>query len=232
MTAIELIARAMRLVGVSALGEPPSADEASNGLISLNAMLSSMANENLMIYADSEDVIPVVPSTSLYTLGPSGTVATTRPVSLLLSSYVIYQGVSYMTPLMTVDQYNAISFKQQAAPFPWSLWYEPTYPDGSLLVYPVPDGNSILHLWSRKPLTEFATLTTPVTLPPGYEDMLAFNLAVNFAPEFDASIPAAVVQRAASTKRLIKRTNTAPKLMSLPAAVLPEVGWVNWRVGA
>lgn len=231
-SAIELITRAMRLCGVKALGEDPSAEESQAGLEALNGLISSLSNEALMIFYESEDVIPIVPSVSVYTLGPTGTVVATRPVSLLLSSYVVYQNVSYATPLITVDQYNSIVYKQQAAPFPWSLWYESTFPDGRLEVFPVPNDNSILHLWSKKPLVEFASLATQITLPPGYDDMLAFNLAVNFAPEFDASVPAQVIQRAASTKRMIKRTNTKPLIATLPGAVLPQTGWVNWRTGA
>lgn len=232
-TALDVITRAMRLAGVYSIGEDPSADETTSGLQALNGMIGTWANESLMIYAHTQDSIPLVASTSLYTLGATGTFVTTRPMEALDMSYVVYQGVSYPCPMLTIDQYNSIPFKAQTAQFPWSLWYEDTFPNGSLTVYPTPAGSSTLVFTSKKQLTSFAALTTDENLPPGYFDALSFNLALYWAPEFDgASVPPQVAQQAINTKRLIKRTNTKPLTMRLPAAVLPQNGYVNWRTGA
>lgn len=231
-TAIELISRAMRLAGVYALGETPTPAETAAGLTALNGLISSLANESLMIYEEVVDAIPITPGPGIITVGPSGSFVTARPIELLLSSYVVYQGVTYMCPPITIDQYNTITFKAQTAPFPWVLWWESNYPDGTLTVYPQPSDNSILYLPSKKPLTGFATPATSVALPPGYDEMLAFNLAINLGPEFTADIPQSVYARAANTKRVIKRTNAKPLVMALPNAVLPTNGWVNWRTGA
>lgn len=232
-TALDVIKRAMRLAGVYSIGEEPSADETDSGLQALNGMIGTWANESLLIYAHTQDSIPLVASTGLYTLGPSGTFVTTRPIEALDMSYVVYQSISYPCPMMTIEQYNSIPFKAQTAQFPWALWYEDTYPNGSLTVYPTPDASSTLVFTSKKELSSFADLTTDVTLPPGYFDALCFNMAVFWGPEFDGvSIPAQVVLQATNTKRLIKRTNTKPLTMKLPAAVLPQNGYVNWRTGA
>lgn len=231
-TAIEFISRAMRLVGVNALGESPSPEESAAGLQALNGMIGSWSNEALLIYYDTVDAIPIPIGNGVITMGPTGSYVSSRPESILNSSYVIYQGVSYACPPLTIDQYNTIVFKTQTAPFPWVLWYESTYPNATITVYPQPNDASTLYLSSKKPLLEFATLTTAAVLPPGYDDAIAYNLAVNFAPEFDATIPQAVLQRAASTKRMLKRTNTKRLVMALPNAVLPTNGYVNWRTGA
>lgn len=232
-TALDILKRAMRLAGVYSIGEEPSADETDAGLMALNGMIGTWANESLLIYAHTLDSIPLVASTSLYTLGDSGTFVTARPIEALDMSYVVYQGISYPCPMMTIEQYNSIPFKTQTAQFPWAFWYEDTYPNGSLTVYPTPDANSTLVFTSKKELSSFPSLTDEVTLPPGYFDALCFNMAVFWGPEFDGvSIPPQVVQQAVNTKRLIKRTNTKPLTMKLPAAVLPQNGYVNWRTGA
>jgi hypothetical protein len=233
VTALSIIKRAMRLAGVYSIGEEPSADETDAGILALNGMIETWANETLMIYAHTLDAIPMVANTGLYTLGPTGTVATVRPIEALDMSYVSYQGISYPCPLMTIEQYNSIPFKAMTAQFPWTLWYEDQYPSGELTVYPTPLDTSTLNFWSKKQLTGFTALTDEVSLPPGYFDALCFNMAVYWGPEFDGTqIPPQVMQQAINTKRLIKRMNTKPLTLRLPAAVLPQNGYVNWRTGA
>lgn len=231
-TALDIIKRAMRLAGVYSIGEEPSADETQSGLQALNGMIELWANDSLLIYVHTADNIPLVASTGLYTLGPSGTVVTTRPIQALDTSYVIYQNVSYPCPALTLEQYNTIPYKLQTSEFPWALWYEDTFPNGSVTVYPTPSAASTLVFWSKKQLAGFTALTTDVTLPPGYFDALCFNLAVNWGPEFDGvSIPESVIRNAQGSKRLLRRTNTKPLPMMLPGAVLPQRGYVNWRTG-
>jgi len=232
-SALDIIKRAMRLAGVYSIGEEPSPEETDAGLMALNGMIGIWANETLMIYAHTRDSIPLVAGTNLYTLGDTGTFVTTRPTEALDTSYVVYQGISYPVPMLTIEQYNSIPFKAQTAQFPWTLWYEDTYPNGSLTVYPTPVDSSTLVFTSKKELSEFTNLTDQVALPPGYFDALCFNMAVYWGPEFDgASIPPQVMQQAINTKRLIKRTNTKPLTQRLPYAVLPQNGYVNWRTGA
>lgn len=231
-TALDVIERAMSLAGVYSIGETPSPAETTSGLQALNGMIESWANESLMIYARTSDTIPLVASTSLYTLGATGTFVTTRPAQALDVSYVIYQNVSYPVPALTLDQYNTIPYKLQTSEFPWSLWYEPNFPNGSLTVYPTPSASSSLVFWSLKQLSSFASLTTDVALPPGYFDALSFNLAVLWGPEYDGtSIPQSVAQAAINSKRVLKRTNFKPLPMRLPGVVLPQYGHVNWRAG-
>lgn len=232
-TALDIIKRAMRLAGVYSIGEEPSSDETDSGLMALNGMIGTWANEALMIYSYTREQIPLVASTSVYTIGETGTVVTTRPMEVFDSCYIIYQNISYPCPMMTVEQFNSIPFKMQTAQFPWTFYYEDEYPDGRLRVYPTPLEDSTFVMTSKKQLSGFSSLTDAVTLPPGYFDALCFNMAVYWGPEFDGvSIPPQVVQQAMNTKRGIKRTNTKELTMKLPAAVLPQNGYVNWRTGA
>ena len=219
-SALDLIKRAMRLVGVNSLGEEPSDDEASNGLIALNGMLGLWSNSSLLIPVETIDAIPIVANTSVYTIGASGTFVSDRPMQAVDSSYVVYNSISYRCPLLTTAKYDSISYKPLTAEFPRFIWYQPDYPDGTLTVYPTPTAISTLNFVSLKPLASFSGLTTAASLPPGYEEAIAFNLAVSFGQEFDgASIPAWVIQQAANTKRALKRTNTRVPGLTLPSAV-------------
>lgn len=229
-TALDIIKRAMRLAGVYSIGEEPSADETTSGLQALNGMIESWANETLMIYVHTSDSIPLVAATGAYTLGASGTVVTTRPIEALDTSYVVYQNVTYPCPALTLDQYNTIPYKLQTATFPWSMWFEPTFPNATITVYPTPTASSTLVFWSKKQLSQFTALTDVVTFPPGYYDALCYNMAVFWCPEFDgASIPKQVVMQAGNLKRMIKRTNTARLPMVIP--IFSPNRYVNWRAG-
>ena len=88
-TALDVIKRAMRLAGVYSIGEEPSADETASGLMALNGMIGTWANETLMIYAHTIDAVPLVANTALYTLGDTGAVVTTRPQQALEMSSVV-----------------------------------------------------------------------------------------------------------------------------------------------
>ena len=62
-------------------------------------------------------------------------------------------------------------------------------------------------------LTQFANLTTALSLPPGYERAIVTNLAVKIAPYFsDAIVSPAVAIEASQTLGDIKRTNIRPIL--------------------
>lgn len=79
VTARNLITRSMQNIGALVKNEPPSADEADDALAMLNAMLSSWANDSLIIYARTTESFPLTAATS-YTMGPSGTLNTVRPL--------------------------------------------------------------------------------------------------------------------------------------------------------
>jgi hypothetical protein len=232
VTALSIIKRAMRMCGAYSLGEEPSADEVETGLGALNGLIGSLSNSPLQIFAQTTDIIPMVANTSVYTVGLSGTVVTARPVSVVDACYVVYQSVSYPCPLMSQEQYDQIIYKPQTQEYPIALWYRADYPDGTLTVYPTPTASSSLYFVSNKVIAEFSSGAQEVQTPPGYYDMLSSNLAVNWGPEFGASVPDTIVRMAASTKRAIGKTNTRVPSMNLPSVVLPQRGYVNWRTGA
>lgn len=231
-TALDVIKRAMRLVGAYSIGETPSADESTDALSALNAMLASWANSGLMLYTIGTDTIPMVVGTSQYTLGPTGTVVTTRPTRIDASSYVTYQTVSYPVQILTREQYSSIPFKTQNGTLPMALFYEPAYPNGTLTIYPVPsDATVSLILKSWKPFTAFSALTDTIDFPPGYEECFAYNLAVRIAPEYQQPVKAEVAALASSSMKALKRTNTEVPLLGMPNVVLggqydSYSGWV------
>ena len=226
-TALDSIKRAMRLIGVYAVGESLSSDEANDGLTALNAMLDSFANDKQVIYAPTLDTIAWAPSQPSYTIGPSGTVVSDRPVTLLTSCYFDWGGVSYPLTPITVDEYNQITLKSQAQEIPEFIWCNPTYPNSTITLWPTPTASISVKVWSNKILLNIPDLTTVIDLPPGYRDFIDYNLAERLAPEFDVQVPMAVAKQAMLTRKTLARTNFVSQKMEYPIGSLPNLGQFN-----
>ena len=205
-----IINRSLRQLGQIATGQSPTASESNEAFIAINAMLGSWFNEKLMVYAIVDISIPIISGNTTRTIGASGNVVSTRPPKLE-SAYVIYSTTSIPVEIINDDQWSAIPEKTATSSYPTKIYYEPDYPNGTIYLYPVPNGSSTLHVMTWTPLTAFVALTDVISLPPGYEDALAFNLSVMIAPEYEiGKAPDVIVEMARTTKANIKRVNARP----------------------
>jgi len=92
-----------------------------------------------------------------------------------------------------------------------------------MYLYPVPNAALTWHFMSVVPLSQPATLSTVLSVPPGYLMYFRFNLAVMLASEFGVDPPAQVVRAAAAARRSIKRINRPSVSQSLPYGLIPVV---------
>lgn len=227
-TAIEIIKRAMRIIGVLPEGETPSAQESADGLEALNALMGSIANGQLLIFAGTLDQVPLSANVGSYTVGPTGSVVTTRPVDVLESSYITYQGVTYPLVKWTLADYNQITV-QNIGGIPTGFYVQTDMPDITVTLWPVPADTMTLNLWSNKQITEFTSLTQQLVMPPGYDRMLAYMLAVDIAPEYEVEPSANVMRLAATSRRQIKRTNTEVPRLQMPYGIPDNNTYLDWR---
>lgn len=201
--------RAARLLGELPPNSTLPADESADALVALNALLDSLRNDVGMCFAFQDESVTMVGGRNPYALGPTGDLVTTRPVSIE-DAYIVRLGSSYGVRIIEDDEYDGISLKASTANWPDRANYRPTMPNGSLYVYPVSDGTTAtLHLRTRVPLTSLA-LTDTVSLPPGWEDLLASSLAIVMGPEYQTEPSPAVMRMAALSKAAIKRANQRP----------------------
>lgn len=208
-TANSVIKRALRLIGVLASGETMSSEDAADGLEALNAMLDSWRNDRLMCYAIQDESLTLVSTQASYSIGPSGDLNTTRPVKIE-AAYVRASSTDYPVTMLTDTEWDGIYNKASQSDCPEYAYYAPTMSTGTLYVWPVPNAANTLHLKTWTPLTSFSSLATVVTLPPGYEEALTFNLALRIAPEHGVSPSADVRETAITSKAGIKRVNSKP----------------------
>lgn len=203
-----IIDRSMRLLGQLGSGESPTSAETADALIAVNAMLDSWRNDRLMCFAFQALSLTLANADDTYTIGTSGDLNTTRPVDIL-EAYIVDSNVSYPVRIISEKEYAAIPDKTTTADWPDRMLFRPTVASSlaTVIVYPVPNGTRTMKIICRVPVTAFSAASDTVTLPPGWEDAMAANLAIRMAPEYETSPSPAIVQMAKESLAGIKKTN-------------------------
>jgi hypothetical protein len=220
-TAGDQINRALRLLGILAEGETPSAAMSQDALMSLNQMIDSWNTEKLSTFVTQDQVFTWPSGEISRTLGPSGDFVGNRPI--LMDDATYYKapnGVSYGIKFINQQQYDGIAVKTVTSTYPQVCWVNMGFPDVTLTVYPKPTQDLEWHMISVQELDQPAALDTELHFPPGYMRAFAYNLAMEIAPEYGVE-PSPQVQRIAMTsKRDLKRINNPDDVMALPYAMV------------
>ena len=213
---------AMRLIGMLAEGETPSAAASQDALSALNQMIDSWNTERLSVFSTQDQIFTWPASTQSRTLGPSGDFVGNRPILLDDSTYFrdAATNVSYGIKMINQQQYNGIAVKTVTSTYPQVLWINMTYPDIEMYVYPVPLRPLEWHFVSVEELTQPATLATTLSLPPGYLRAFRFNLACEIAAEFGVEPSPQVSRIAMTSKRNLKRINNPDNVMAMPYGIV------------
>ena len=221
-TAGDQINRALRLLGVLAEGEVPSAETAQDALMAMNQMIDSWNTERLSVFCTQDQVFTWPAGLVSRTLGPTGDFVGLRPVLLDDSTYYRDPGtnVSFGIKFINQQQYNGIAVKTVTSTYPQVIFVNNTFPDVEMYVYPRPTRDLEWHFVSVQKLDIPAGLATVLYYPPGYLRAFTYNLAMEMAPEFGIE-PSPQVQRIAMTsKRDLKRINNPDDVMALPYALV------------
>ena len=218
----DIINGSLRLIGMLAEGETPSAETSTDALSAMNQMIESWNTERLSIFATQDQVLTWPASVISRTLGPTGDLVGNRPILIDDATYFRdpSTGISYGIKIINQQQYDGIAVKTVTSTYPQVLWVNMTYPDIEMYVYPVPTRALEWHFISVEELSRPATLATSLTFPPGYLRAFRYNLAVELAPEFGVEPSPTVVRIAMTSKRNLKRINNPDDLMSIPYSIV------------
>lgn len=223
-TGTTLITRSMRMIGAVASGEAPTAAELADGLIALNGLLESWRNQKLLVYAMVESTLSMVASDASYTVGTSGNLNITRPVKFE-DAFMRVSNIDSPVRLIEQDEWDAIPDKATTSSLVELAFYNPTMDtsQGTLQVYPVPTTTNVLHLVHWVVLASLSVIGDTVLLPPGYDRMVASNLAIEISPEFPGCVVTDDLRRIArDSLKAIKTINNRPyKLTSELARIMP-----------
>ena len=220
----DVVTDALREIGVLAAGEVASAEDALSGLSALNRLIDQWKTEELTIYQTNRSTWTIVSGTQQYTLGLGGTINIPRPVFI---DHIHFEDQSPAKPIeyqmnpLTDDAWSRLPIRTITAPFPTSWYYNPTYPLGTVELWPVPTSATLLGvIYAPAAVSEFTDLSTLISLPPGYRRMLVKNLAMEMAPSYTRPTSGELQLQASDSKAAVKRSNKRLMDMQIEAAAL------------
>jgi hypothetical protein len=221
-TANDQINGALRVLGILAEGETPSAATSQDALTALNQMIDSWNTERLSVFNTQDQTYSWTPGLKTQTLGPSGDFVGNRPIMIDDSTYFRdpANGISFGIKLINQQQYDGIAVKTVTSTYPQVMWINMEYPNITMTIYPVPTKVLEWHFISVDELMSVPSLSTSILMPPGYLRAFKYNLACEIANEFGIEPPPNVARIAMTSKRNLKRINNPDDIMSLPYSIV------------
>jgi hypothetical protein len=228
----DVITASLQDLGLVAAEETPTAADSALALSRVNDWIDGLATQELTVYTSARTTWTLVSGTTSYTVGTTGTITCSRPISPSDIQNIGYEDTS-VSPAqeyllgrpLTQDQYAALTPKSQTATYPQYYYYNPTFASslGTLIPWPVPTGSSLLGvIYTPTPVTEFSALTDTILLPPGYRRYYRTSLALELAPSFSV-LPSDTLQRIAEQAATeVKRSN-----LRLSDLSLRDASWIG-----
>ncbi len=228
-TVSDLITDAIAAIGEGGIGTNLSAADAGVALRELRRMLGTWANDGLMVYATSERSFDTVAGEAAYstslistqteTVNPDNSVTTNpaaatdgRPASIQ-NIFVRQSDTDYPLSSITEPAYDALAYKP-ATGLPAYYFYKPTFPNGTFYFYPTPDQAYTVHIKGRYELMDPLTLSTGISLPPGYEDAIVSSLGIRLCPYFGLRPTQELLAASRAAKYWLQTVNYQPIEMS------------------
>ncbi|MCF0075443.1 packaged DNA stabilization gp4 family protein [Dyadobacter sp. CY261] len=204
----------MQKLGVITRNQEPEADETNDALDQLNALLLSWSNESLMIYVRNRQTFNLVAGQGAYTIGTGQNFNTPRPIQILdamSSTGDVFSPINIVSDEIFIESQSLPN--QQGVPT--MLNYDNNYPVGTIRLWPIPAAADKLTLLMEASLTQFE-LDDEVDLPPGWERMIIYNLAIELAPDYGQQVSPELLELARDAKALVARAVTKARSMDSP----------------
>ena len=221
----QIITDALAEINALTPGQAPDAGDIALGLTRGNAFLDSMNARSLMQYVKRLDSFPFAASQESYTIGrgtsPVADFVADRPVEILDAAVVLTTASPevYITiAILTAAQWAAFSILGFSTSISAALWYETTFPNGTLHLRGIPSNTSYeLRLLTNQQLGQAASISTQFVFPPGYYEAFLYSLAERLCNPFGKTgeIKADITMRARAARALVASVNEESPRISL-----------------
>lgn len=214
-TARDIVNDAAAVLGLYAEDVALSDTSAQILLRDLNRMLDSASRERLMLHVVTLESLTLAANTASYA---SSLLASGRP-SRVTGFTITLSGTTTVGTMINEQEYDDIGYKA-ATGCPTVCYASMAYPTATFYFYPTPDQAYTAHLTCERPLTSALSLSTSISMPPGYEHWMVSELAMTSAGKFGAQVTPEMMRVAAAARSAIKHANVSPiPTLTMPFAV-------------
>lgn len=215
---------ALRKIGRIGSGDTGTTQERTDGVAELNRMIGRWNAELGPIYGEVSESLTWASGNASRTIGSGGDLNTDRPQQIKLAQYRDANNVDLPIDMWTHFEYQQIEDKATTGAEPEVLAYNPTFTSarGTLYMYPVPTANITLRLTSIKLLASISSGSDTISLPPGYEDAILWNLILRLCGEYGVPVDPYWAQQAYESKKALEQINSDPPTM-MPDYLAPGV---------
>lgn len=238
-TANDIIRLALKMAGVLVAGQTPTAEDVNDSLTLLNSMIATWSQNRWLVYHLVDIACQSTGKTS-YSVGPGADFNVTRPDRLQYAYARLENAETSGTPVVgslseidyplgimqTHEEYAALTLKQLTS-FPTVCFYDATFPQGTLYVWPIPSTHFELHILLKETLPQFTNLNQQFNLPPEYYEALLYNLAGRLQVLYRQPVDKAIVALADAAMNTIRVANHRVPLLRMPYG-LSRVGGGAW----
>lgn len=111
---------------------------------------------------------------------------------------------------VSFERYKEIGYKTVPGPWPYEAAYLPTFPYGSLRIYPNPTIAGQVFLYTDILLANLTSTTQLLNLPQGYARSLGKLLSLELCPMFGKTPSPQLISQAKEAKDVLKAQNSEP----------------------
>lgn len=210
VTGMDLVKGALFELGVLSAGEDPEGSVADFVLSKGNRLIDNWNAKQEAIFAVDFLTFTLIAGTQPLTIGPSAAnfTVTQRPVSIDAANVIIDNNIRVPLTVHTDPQWwMSVQTPAVQTSLSSDLYYNPTWPNGSIYLWCLQSYPYTLELLVRKVLAELA-FATNIVMPQGYWDALILTLAEDCAAPLQVQLPPLLPKKASDARAQVFANNT------------------------
>lgn len=188
-------------------GESLSAAQLADLKSAANDMFDNWSSEGLFALADLITTWTLAAGTQNYSIGAAQTINVARPVRIVAAAFRNSAGPGGPIEVVNEQKWASLPDRQRQSWVIDHLFWDRASGTGAVYVSPIPLGTLTGEIHTWVPLTQFADLTTPITILPGYSLMIKLGLAMLICSQFSMNPPDSLRAEFADAAARVRKLN-------------------------